>query len=341
MCFDACAVFCYTCKTIIPFSFSSLSLSEYSCVSLSIFVIHDKRDHNFIAEFTIRNIGDLDVSSSVWDVSTTPHVALVFSNSSTGARRGCYCLHSFPKASYSFWPADPELWFAQVDAQFRTKKITSQLTKFEHVIASLSPQYATEVRDLILKPPATNPYDKLREELVKRTTASEQRRLQLLFNAEELGDRTPSQLLRWMQQLLGDKAATADKSFLRELFMQRLPPNVTMVLASTKEDEELESLASLADKVVEVAAPVVATVQSSQLSSEMEYLRSEIASLKRLVQSLSTTPRRKHSPRRRTPSPTPPVQSTGLCWYHSRFAEKAAKCLQPCSWESENGPADR
>ena len=241
----------------------------------------------------------------------------------------------------SFWPADPELWFAQVDAQFRTKKITSQLTKFEHVIASLSPQYATEVRDLILKPPATNLYDKLREELVKRTTASEQRRLQLLFNAEELGDRTPSQLLRRMQQLLGDKAATADKSFLRELFMQRLPPNVRMVLASTKEDEELESLASLADKVVEVAAPVVATVQSSQLSSEMEYLRSEIASLKRLVQSLSTTPRRKHSPRRRTPSPAPPVQSTGLCWYHSRFAEKAAKCLQPCSWESENGLADR
>ena len=109
------------------------------------------------------------------------------------------------------------------------------------MIASLSPQYATEVRDLILKPPANKPYDILREELVKRTTASEQRRLQLLFNAEELGDRTPSQILRRMQQLLGDKAATADKSFLRELFMQRLRPNISIVIASTREDEELVS----------------------------------------------------------------------------------------------------
>ena len=40
------------------------------------------------------------------------------------------------------------------------------------MIATLSPQYTTEVRDLILKPPATNPYDKLKEELVKCTTVS-------------------------------------------------------------------------------------------------------------------------------------------------------------------------
>ena len=165
----------------------------------------------------------------------------------------------------TFWPADPELWFAQVDAQFRTKRITSQVTKFQHVIASLSPQYAADVRDLILKPPDANPYDRLKDELIKCTTASEQRCLQLLFNTEELGDRTPSQLLRRMQQLLGDKAATEDHTFLRQLFLQRLPPNVRMVLASTKDVEELESLASLTDKVVEVATPVISTVQTTQL----------------------------------------------------------------------------
>ena len=245
----------------------------------------------------------------------------------------------------TFWPADPELWFAQVDAQFRTKRITSQATKFEYVIASLSPQHAAEVRDLILQPPAADPYVKLKEELIKRTTASEQRRLQLLFSSEDLGDRKPSQLLRHMQQLLGDKAATADRSFLRQLFLQRLPPNVRMVLASTKDDEDLESLASLADKVVEVAAPTVSTVQTSettqsQLSTEVEQLRGEVVRLQKLVTSLSAT-RHPRPNRRRTPSPAPPTRPSDLCWYHARFAEKAAKCNQPCSWSQENSQADR
>ena len=66
-----------------------------------------------------------------------------------------------------FWPADPQLWFAQIEAQFSTQNITAQKTKFEYVIASLSPEYAAEVRDLPLRPPGENPYDVLKEQLVK------------------------------------------------------------------------------------------------------------------------------------------------------------------------------
>ena len=65
-----------------------------------------------------------------------------------------------------------------------------------------------------------------------------------------------------------------------------------MVLASTK-DEDLESLNSLADKVVDVAAPTISIVQTceitqSQLSTETE-LRGEVVHLQKLVTSPSAT----------------------------------------------------
>jgi len=80
-----------------------------------------------------------------------------------------------------FWPSDPEVWFAQVEAQFATRGISVQKTKFDHIVASLSPEVAVEVRDLILKPPTDHPYDTLKNQLVKRTAKSEQRKLQRLM----------------------------------------------------------------------------------------------------------------------------------------------------------------
>ena len=150
-----------------------------------------------------------------------------------------------------FWPSDPQILFAQVEAQFATRGITAQRTMFDYIIANLSPEYATEIRDLILRPPGENPYDKVKEQLIKRTAASEQRHLQQLFSTEELGDRKPTQLLRRLQQLAGDTPGLPDGTFLRELFLQRLPANVRMVLASTCDDTPIEDLAQLADKIVE------------------------------------------------------------------------------------------
>ena len=55
-----------------------------------------------------------------------------------------------------------------------------------------------------------------------------------------------------MQQLLGEKASGTDASFLWELFLQQVPSNVRMVLASTN-TTSLDHLAQLVDQIMEVA----------------------------------------------------------------------------------------
>ena len=78
------------------------------------------------------------------------------------------------------------------------------MTKFNHVIANLSQQIATEVRDLLMNTPTENPYDALKETFIKMTLLSKQRCLQELPNVEELKDQKPTKLLHKMKQLLGE-----------------------------------------------------------------------------------------------------------------------------------------
>ncbi|KAL3199502.1 hypothetical protein MRX96_013828 [Rhipicephalus microplus] len=110
-----------------------------------------------------------------------------------------------------FWPADPALWFIQVESQFAARRITADLTKYHYVVRSLPPTIASEIRDLLLAPPAENAYATLKETLIRRVTLSKPQRLQQLLRGTELGDRTPSQLLRHMQQLLGGTSNTIDR----------------------------------------------------------------------------------------------------------------------------------
>ncbi|CAN7998244.1 unnamed protein product, partial [Ixodes hexagonus] len=150
-----------------------------------------------------------------------------------------------------FWPADPQVWCAQVDPQFVLRRIIDQNTKFYHVCA-LPSAGAPELRGFIIAPPSVNTYDVIKDELLRRTGLWEQRRLQRLLTSEELGDKTPSQLLRRMRQSLA--SATIDDALFRQLCLQHLPNNVRMMLASA-DSATVEDLAKLAAGILDASNP--------------------------------------------------------------------------------------
>ncbi|KAG0437063.1 hypothetical protein HPB47_017620, partial [Ixodes persulcatus] len=91
------------------------------------------------------------------------------------------------------------------------------------------------------------------------TEVSERSHLQRVLSAKELCDRQPSQLLRRMTQIFGERANSQDDVFLRELFLQRLPSKVQMVLATTT-TLNVTGLATLADAVIKATTPSVASI---------------------------------------------------------------------------------
>ena len=138
-------------------------------------------------------------------------------------------------------------------------------------------------------------------------------------------------------------AATTDSFFLRELFLQQLPANFRMVLASADVSMDMGKLTDMADKVMEVAVPTVAAIPSSTAtnSQEVQQLRQVVARLTELVTSLTTSScRRRSSGHSCTPSPSTrtlnPTKSEGLCWYHAKFGENAKKYKEPCAWEEKD-----
>ena len=81
------------------------------------------------------------------------------------------------------WLDDLQLWFTPSEAQFDTPNITTELARFNYIVGSVSPEYATVVRNILRQPPTNASYTTLNATLIKRMTPSEYHRFQQLLTA--------------------------------------------------------------------------------------------------------------------------------------------------------------
>ena len=85
--------------------------------------------------------------------------------------------------------------------------------------------------------------------VIQRTSVSDEKRLQQLLTSCDLGDKKPSQLLRYMEHLAGPYKL--DEALLKQKWLQRLPRNVRQILSITGNLVNLVDLADMADKMLE------------------------------------------------------------------------------------------
>ncbi|XP_075744116.1 uncharacterized protein LOC142802917 [Rhipicephalus microplus] len=182
------------------------------------------------------------------------------------------------------------VWFSQIEARFELLRITSQQSKYLHVVSALPPDIADAVDDVLASTPSEKPYDELKSTVLKCIQVSEHSRLQQLLSHEELGDQRPSQLLHRMRQLLGQQASEERQhSLLRDLFLQRLPQSTWMILAGS-DGVTLERLAQLADRVTDCTEPSkmsIAATGRPEHAYQLAHLEDRVDRLAAAVENLA------------------------------------------------------
>ncbi|KAH9371737.1 hypothetical protein HPB48_019523 [Haemaphysalis longicornis] len=133
-----------------------------------------------------------------------------------------------------------------------------------------------------------------------------------------------------MWQLLGDHAQDLNNPLLRELFLQRLPQNMVLVLAAAA-DMPLDQLAELADRIADYSrspniAAVADTPTTSRDDSRLGRLQSRIDELSHQLPSLAPLlHRRRRESRDRRYSPSPSRSQNRS----SETRAKSSLCLEP------------
>lgn len=255
-----------------------------------------------------------------------------------------------------FWIEKPEIWFYQIEAQFRINNITSEDTMFNYIISQMDPKYVDTIWDIITDK-AANKYSLAKERLLNVFKESENKRIKRLFTGIELGDMKPSHLLQKMKSL-----ATNDISdiVLKTLWMEKLPHHIKHILVVS--DEGIDKLAIMADKIFEMHSQTeLYEAHSSEVKNTsaspntISLLLEKISSLEQRIEELhfhsqpnersrSSEKNNRSFCRSRSRSRRRYDPNGKLCYYHFTFGARCFpdKCKPPCNWKNqENLPVQQ
>ena len=213
----------------------------------------------------------------------------------------------------TFWTSQPQVWFQQAEAQFTIRNITADQTKYTYIVAALNHDTAGRLLDLLRAPPTEGKYAAIKARLTKTFGLTRRVRANRLLQVGDLGDRRPSALMDEMLSLLDGHSPCM---LFEQLFLNHMPDPIRLQLAEA-DFTDPRRVAEHADELWLAMGP------NNDLT------------IHRVAKQRYQGPATKQTgPARETNS------NADWCFYHSRFGDKARKCVQPCKFP-ENSQAGR
>jgi hypothetical protein len=226
-----------------------------------------------------------------------------------------------------FHADEPQAWFDCLDSTFATANITQSITKFHWAMSKLQFSLIATVRPMARNSTAVgDPYKELKE-LLRSYGLSDKQMTNKWLDYPMCGDTRPSVL--WYNLTVLQPATMKDAQ--TALFLRKLPRHISNLI-NTRAFNTTEMIQRCNElwmsQTPEKAASAAAAAVTSQQSPFRNSSRSPSLYRRKMPGGDKTGRRR---------SPTPGAAKGGrndsLCFYDSRFGNKAHKCEKGCSYQ--------
>lgn len=229
-----------------------------------------------------------------------------------------------------FWVKQPAPWFELAESHLQAAGVIAPRQMFNMVLPFLPATAIADMGDILAgAATAANPYQDLREEMIRRFTPCMAEQLDGIIFSPELGGQRPSQLMRSMLSLL--PPGEPPGLLFKRLFILKLPADLQPEVSKKISRLNARELAEYADSkwddrnsVKKNVAVVTAKVAACSVNADEE-------SAVQIAAVAAKARKGKGGRGGKQQQKKKPGSAKLLCGKHARFGEKAWECEDPDS----------
>ena len=209
------------------------------------------------------------------------------------------------------------------------RHINDEWTKFDTVVSALPKDTLRLVLSAVTDPDEHAPYTAIKARLLSTHIRTDYQRIEQLLTMDGLGDRRPSELLAHM---LENCPTGEDKTkFFAFFFLHRLPQELRIMLGED-DHADVHAVAAKADRLWALHGHRQHGAVAAVDLADVNAVRGATGGSKRG----GARGRGRGAPAAAARNPAPSAlarESSGLCFFHWGWGDKAKKCEAPCSWQ--------